>query len=198
MLLTNKPSLTSNIEFEGASFCIDVRFKNIIKVIQSAEDNDLSTIDKLYVGLYLLTKNEVLKKYIDNPNLYSAEAITKASELYEYIFSEVLANGKETEVETDLAGNPLPVQEENEKVMSYIHDQDYIFSSFVQAYGIRLYEETDSMSWNEFQSLLNGLPDDTKLMKVIEIRTMDIPKGKGTEEQAKAVKKAKKQYRLPD
>lgn len=196
MLLTNKPSLDSQMEFEGAFFNINLRFENVLRILEVLEDEQLSEIDQTYICLHLLTGeyNDYYEeaKYLDvNTLMYSAR-------LLKAIFERFLFIENENAVMTDLAGNPLPVEvAESERSFSYTHDADYIYSSFLQAYGIRLYEEVDKMSWHEFQVLFEGLPDNTKIMEVIKIRTMDIPKGKGTEEQAQAIRKAKKQYALP-
>jgi len=44
-------------------------------------------------------------------------------------------------------------------------------SSFAQQYGIRLYQEYDSISCEEFRQLLIGLNGDTALGQVIRIRS---------------------------
>ena len=60
------------------------------------------------------------------------------------------------------------------KYMDIEQDWPYICASFMQAYGIDLYTDK-TMHILRFQSLLQGLPKDTKLAEVISIRAAEIP-----------------------
>lgn len=51
-----------------------------------------------------------------------------------------------------------------------IIDGEFIVASFQQAYGIDL-TSIDYMHWHRFKALLAGLPDDTKMSKIIGYRT---------------------------
>lgn len=55
-------------------------------------------------------------------------------------------------------------------------DWDLIVSSFAQQYGIRLYNEYENMSCEEFRQLLSGLNGDTPLGYVVQIRAEKDPK----------------------
>lgn len=197
MLLTKKPPLHSQFEYKGVNFCIDLSFNNILSVFEILGDEDLSKIDKLYISLYYLTGESGFKSYTDDSNMITDESIKSNSKLLNAIFEHYLKSDKADYVETDIAGNPLPQVEEKERNFSFIHDASFIYASFIQAYRINLYEQHDKMSWKEFMALFDGLPNDTKIMRVIEIRTAKIPTGKGTEEQAKELRKAKRFYALP-
>lgn len=50
------------------------------------------------------------------------------------------------------------------------YDWDLIVSSFLEQYGIRLYEEYDTISHLEFNQLLRGINSETALGKVVRIR----------------------------
>lgn len=56
----------------------------------------------------------------------------------------------------------------NVRLIDYIEDGDHIVASFQQAYGIDL--TTEDMHWHRFKALLSGLPDDTKLAKIMGYR----------------------------
>ena len=67
-----------------------------------------------------------------------------------------------------------PVNEKSgEKVIDFEKDAFFLISGFRQAYGIDLVRE--DLHYLEFVALLNGLPEDTKIMEIIRIRTMEIP-----------------------
>lgn len=50
----------------------------------------------------------------------------------------------------------------------YIIDGEYIYSSFLQCYGIDLIDI--NMHWWKFKALFNGLSEDTKMAQVMQIR----------------------------
>lgn len=91
-------------------------------------------------------------------------------------------------------GQPEPAREEP----SFDLDEDggRIYAAFLQAYQINLRKLT--MHWWVFCALLEGLPRDTHLAEVIDIRTRELPTGTSAE----AVKakhrlmKAKERYAL--
>lgn len=55
-------------------------------------------------------------------------------------------------------------------------DWDLIVSSFAQQYGIRLYNEYETISCEEFRQLLSGLNGDTSLGYVVQTRAEKDPK----------------------
>lgn len=63
----------------------------------------------------------------------------------------------------------------NEKVVDYITDADYIYSAFHEMYGIDLI--TSDMHWYKFQALFRGLHD-TKLNEIIGYRLYKNTSGK--------------------
>ena len=73
----------------------------------------------------------------------------------------------------DLVKDDRP-KDNGPKYMDIEQDWGYICASFMQAYGIDLYTDK-SIHILRFQALLQGLPGDTKLAKVIEIRAAEIP-----------------------
>lgn len=77
---------------------------------------------------------------------------------------------------------------------SYEHDADYIYSAFMQAYGLDLARK--SLHWWQFRALFRSLPEDTQLVKIIGYRTMKIPP-KVSKEQRQHYEKLKRIYALP-
>lgn len=62
------------------------------------------------------------------------------------------------------------------RCFDYIQDAPYIYSAFMQAYGIDLFEEQGRMHWWKFRALMQGLPEGTKLAEIIQIRLKPMPK----------------------
>jgi hypothetical protein len=57
-----------------------------------------------------------------------------------------------------------------DKVLDYFEDGDYIYASFLQAYGIDLVD-VDHLHWHKFQALMRSLPEDTKLSQIMGYRS---------------------------
>lgn len=81
-----------------------------------------------------------------------------------------------------------------EPVFSYSQDHAYIVAAFRQAYGMSL-EDIQKTHWWEFQALLTGLPEDTRLSQIMRIRSMEIdPKASPAEKLR--IQKAKSLLRI--
>ena len=115
---------------------------------------------------------------------FSSEAIEKIVEFYH-------------------CGKKVERNEDRTNVLDFKIDENLIYAAFRQAYNIDLYDlEQEELHWYKFKALLDGIPPNTALSKVIEIRAYDgddpdykklrdkfaLP-GKLTEEQEAAGKK---------
>ena len=65
-------------------------------------------------------------------------------------------------------------QKDSEPVIDFQQDADLILAAFRQAYGIDL--KKSGMHWCEFSALLKGIPRNTRLAEIIDIRQRPIPK----------------------
>ena len=68
---------------------------------------------------------------------------------------------------------------DRERTYDYSIDADAIYSSFAQAYGIRL--DRTQMHWYEFRALFANMPEDCAIGRLIRIRSMkdsDVPREK--------------------
>lgn len=57
----------------------------------------------------------------------------------------------------------------SERIYDFMEDGEFIVSSFQAAYGIDL-TAGEYMHWHRFKALFDGLPDDTKMSKIISYR----------------------------
>ena len=81
-----------------------------------------------------------------------------------------------------------------EPVFSYSQDHAYVVAGFRQAYGMSL-EDIHKTHWWEFQALLSGLPEGTRLSQIMRIRSMEIdPKASPAEKLR--IQKAKSLLRI--
>ncbi|HJG21459.1 Gp15 family bacteriophage protein [Enterococcus durans] len=182
----NDPLVTS-IEFDGTEMPIDLTFDNVLDVFDILEDVDLFPEEKVNMSLELLIS--------DFEKIFQG-----SSEQQFLLFNHILENyisvsGSEG-VETDRLGNPMPNAIKKKNNISLVHDAKYIYASFRQI-GINLFEEQGKLMWEEFQALLESLPDDTILARIIQIRTWEPSKGESAKEKER-MRKLQQKYALPD
>ncbi|WDF02959.1 Gp15 family bacteriophage protein [Shouchella hunanensis] len=177
-------SLTDEIEIGEQSYKLDMSFDNIIRLIDMIGDAELDDDIKVETGLEMLIGTSL-----------ELDLSTK-SKVFHQIFEKAVAQ-KELKPCLDRQGNPMP-ESESAKVYSLSQDAEYIYASFMQDYGIDLFEQQGKMHWNKFKALLSGLRNDTKFKEVVQIRTSDLPKGKGTEKERQRMSELKKTYELKE
>ncbi|WP_195493208.1 Gp15 family bacteriophage protein [Enterococcus gallinarum] len=162
--------LTTEIEFEGITYPLDLAFDNVLDVLDAISDKSLMAWEKVDLALNLL---------VGESNLNFA----KQMELWELILNRHIQIGSQEKVVYDLEGNPMPTPKssDDKKSMDLVQDAKYIYASFRQI-GINLFEEQGKMHWEEFQAILESLPDDTILPKIVQIRNWSPSKGESEKE----------------
>lgn len=162
--------LTTEIEFEGSVYPLDLAFDNVLDVLDVIADKSLMAWEKVDLALNLL---------VGESNL----TFEKQMELWELILNRHIQIGSQEKVIYDLEGNPMPTPKssDDKKSMDLVQDAKYIYASFRQI-GINLFEEQGKMHWEEFQAILESLPDDTILPKIVQIRNWSPSKGESEKE----------------
>lgn len=79
---------------------------------------------------------------------------------------------------------------------SFEYDDALIFSAFMQMYHIDL-SQVSFLHWWKFRALFYALPEDTKLVKVMGYRSIEIDKKTMPSERVKFLTEMKKVYKLP-
>ena len=114
--------------------------------------------------------------------------------MWNEIFELYLDSTKEEMVKYDIAGNPMPTKEV-EPLIDLDQDAEFLYSSFIQAYGINLIREQGKLHWYEFKALLNGLPENTIIKQIIHIRSYE-PGEHDSKEYKKQMQDLQDFYRL--
>jgi len=162
---------------------VDLSFDNILLLLELLNSDELDDVSKIELGIEFLLGKPL---EID---------IEEQHQVFTELFERFIQVPQQ--VRTDRLGNPLPVQDEAKPNYCFNHDAEYIYASFMQAYGIDLIEEQGKLHWVKFKALVDGLPDDTKFRQVIDIRMRKLPTGKGAADERKALMALKKTYALP-
>lgn len=138
------------IVFGGRRIKIKPYFWRVLRCNEVMTDALLSDADKIDVCLRLLVGRRKSWRFRRDKQ-----------RLLEALFA-FLARGK---------------KEEGEKLFDFVQDADYIYSAFLQTYGLDLLGKSGAnLHWWTFTALLYGLPDDTRLMQIVDIRARPLPK----------------------
>ena len=180
--------LDDTVEIDGKTYELNMAFDNILRLIDLLEDKEVDPITKINTGLEMLI-DDTLDEY----------SIEKKDEIFYSLIKEIFKIDEEDIQPTDIDGNPMPrMPEDEKKTYDLKQDAEYIYASFMSDYGIDLFEQQGKLHWYKFKALLGGLTEGSKFLRVIEIRTMELPKGKGMEKERQRIKKLKEIYKLKD
>lgn len=69
------------------------------------------------------------------------------------------------------------------QVYSFEFDDDYIYSAFLDQYGIDL-QDIDYLHWWKFKAMFKSLKEDNEIVKIMGYRSMDITKIKDKEQRS--------------
>lgn len=81
------------------------------------------------------------------------------------------------------------------QIYSFEHDDDYIYSAFMDQYNIDL-QDIKNLHWWKFKAMFKSLKEDNEIVKIMGYRSMDLSKIKDKEEKA-YYKKMQELYKLP-
>ncbi|HEP1592716.1 TPA: bacteriophage Gp15 family protein [Streptococcus pyogenes] len=179
--------LVESFEFRGEIYSINLSFNKVLDVFDVIDDDFLNEAEKCFLCLDIL---------LDRTDL----PFTYAVDLWVYIKTNFIDVERPEKPQLDIKGNPMPVvkeKEDNKKVIDLSLDAEFIYASFRQAYQINLLKEQNRLSWIEFKALLNALPDDTVMQRIIAIRQWE-DDGEGSKKYRDNMRKLKAKYSLDE
>ena len=143
------------IEYKGRGIWLGLYFDVVLRAFELIQDKSFNPWEKVDI---------LLEMFVENPEALQGLDIYEKDMLVGIIFDRFIDNEKDKRS----SSNQKP-QYDLEK------DAEYIYASFLYDYGIDLFEQQGKMHWKKFKALLAGLSEDSKFMKVIGYRTMEIP-----------------------
>ncbi len=160
-------------EYKGLK--VNTNFRSFILFELLMQDNEVSKEDKIYLSLKLFYNEPItdVKTAIDGI-------------LWFYTLGE--NENKKTSQNNQ--------KKRNKEIYSYEYDAKYIYSAFLDQYGIDL-NEIGYLHWFKFKSLFDGLKDENKICEIMGYRAIDLSKIKDKDKEKK-YKKLKQLYALPD
>nr|DAW16222.1 MAG TPA: hypothetical protein [Caudoviricetes sp.] len=200
--------LTDKLVIDDKEYALDLSFDNVLKMFEMMRDDDIPEYIKPHFAIRMLiskslagtTREEKAKSFNNDFENYSIEEMSK---VFKSVFEEhiSLSDVKDNHVEYDLAGNPMKTtaSDDTKQRAPYDirYDGDYIYASFLQAYGIDLFDVQGELHWKKFNALLSGLPEGTKFMEVVKIRKWKPQKGDSAEYKEE-MRRLQKDYALPN
>lgn len=169
---------------------INFAFDNVLRFSDLLESENVPDDRKIYEGLSMLIGRETVDELL-------TEIPNEFANVYTHLMTTLFDDIEEHQA-VDLNGNPMPMPK-SEKTFDIKQDAEFIYASFLFDYGIDLFEAQGKLDYRKFMALLKSLSSDSKLQKVIEIRQMDVPTGKGVKPKDKdAIRKAKNYYKLKE
>ena len=146
------------IVFRENEYRLDLTYDKVLNVKRMYTEKLLDDADILTGALELFGSPERVVLRLSWP---------ERSALLEQIFRE------------KIAGRPRPKIGQQKILFDFEEDGEYIYASFMQAYGIDLIDQQGKLPWNRFMALFQGLPSGTKIKEIMRIRDMDIPTPNG-------------------
>lgn len=81
------------------------------------------------------------------------------------------------------------------QIYSFNFDDDYIYSAFLDQYGIDL-QDIEYLHWWKFKAMFKSLKEDNEIVKIMRYRSMDLNKIKDKEEK-NYYRKMQELYKIP-
>jgi len=168
------------LEVGGEKIFINTDFRTWIRFDEALFWSDKPMEERLYSALHICYDGKIPADI--NSAVHAAIGF----------YSPKNEQKKETDKNTQ---NEQVVSSRSKQIYSFTHDASLICAAFLSQYGIDLTK--DDMHWWLFRALFEGLTDENKICKVMEIRSVDLSKIKDKEQKAH-YRRLKRIYRLPD
>ena len=165
--------LPTTVDIEGIEYEINSDFRTSILFELLMQDIEIEDEEKTIQALQLYYKK--CPKNID-------EAINKMLWFY--------SCGKENTLKAD-----NKTGSSSEKIYDFDYDDEYIYSAFLDQYGIDL-NEIEYLHWWKFKAMFKALKEDNEIVKIMGYRSIDLSKVED-KKQKEFYKKMKKTYEIP-
>lgn len=173
-------TLPESLNIDGFDYPIDTDYTTFILVEELLEDRTLNGTEKSFELWELLFTEE--KPEMNEDAVKQIEWFYRCGKVESQKRKEAIV--KRTQSRRSLV----------EQIYDFECDDQYIFSAFMQCYGIDLTEV--SMHWWKFKALFNSLSSDCEFVKIMGYRSADVSKIKDKEEKQR-ITRLQALYALP-
>ena len=153
-------SLPHTVNVGGVAVAINIGHRAGIAFTSVLEDSSLSDEDKLSRALDIYYKDRDVARH-------DVSALIKAAlDFYSY---DPAGHYGRTRAALNKGGDK---PRKTKQLISYVKDGALIYAAFMQQYGIDLAD--GELHWHKFRALLDGLTEDTQLVKVMRYRSIKL------------------------
>lgn len=170
--------LPEHVEIDGKKYPINTDFRISILFELLMQDKSILDREKVYMALNL---------YYPKIPHDLVQAVDKMLWFYRC--------GKDDENDSVRNGSPAGSRKAG-MIYSFEHDAEYIYSAFLDQYGIDL-QDIEHLHWWKFRALFKGLKEDNLIVKIMGYRAIEITDDMSDSEK-KYYRKMKQIYALPD
>lgn len=164
-----------SVDIGGEEVKINSDFRTSILFELLIQDESVLEEERLYLAL---------KLYYEN--------IPEDADIEQYINKMLwFYRGGKTEEELKSKGKGS----KSNRIYDYDIDAEYIYSAFMEQYGIDL-QDIEYLHWWKFKALFTSLNENTQMAKIMQYRNIDLNKIDNKEEKER-YRKLKKIYELP-
>ena len=165
--------LPTTVDIEGIEYEINSDFRTSILFELLMQDVEIEYEEKIIQALQLY--------YRQCPHNID-EAINKMLWFY--------SCGKENNLKSSSKNGS-----NSEQIYNFNYDDEYIYSAFLDQYGIDL-NEIEYLHWWKFKAMFKALKEDNEIVKIMGYRSIDLSKVED-KKQKEFYKKMKKTYEIP-
>ena len=165
--------LPATLEIDSLNYPINSDFRTSILFEELMQDASIKSEEKIDLAIKLYFKNRVINKQ---------KAIEQLLWFYKCGKEEKKSNKGEKGIATT-------------NIYSYEHDDEYIYSAFLEQYNIDL-QDIEYLHWWKFKAMFKSLRE-CKFVEIMGYRSMGID-SKMPKSQQTFYKRMKAIYRLPD
>jgi len=168
---------------------IATSYRVVLEYFRLCRDSGLDDTEKGYLATSLFFKVEG-----EGPDKALEVLSRYGQDVFEFIAWYISRGAADDESEAERVEKER-VEKEEDRVFDILVDSERIFAGFRQAYGIDL--RFENMHWWDFLTLLNNIPESTRLSDVMRIRGQKLPKPtKHNGEELERMQKLKRKFLL--
>ena len=172
--------LPTTVTVGGTEYPIDTDFRTSILFEQMAVDVDIEDKDKWrYLLEYYYQDIRVTDENVNG-------LVEEALKFYRCERGQLQSSSESCRSSSSSS---------NDKIYDFDYDDMYIYSAFLQQYGIHL-QDIEYLHWWKFKAMFNSLKEDCKFCKILEYRSVDLAQIQD-EVQKNHYRKMKELYKLP-
>ena len=176
-LLTSK--LPTNISIDDIKFEINSNFRQSILFEELILNEDISKEE---------VQDKAIQLYYKQPIIQSYRPLALQGIIWFY------SCGRSEEETTSRKEHYNNIKSSD--IYSFKYDDEYIYSAFLDQYGIDL-QDIDYLHWWKFKAMFKSLKSDNKIVEIMGYRSMDLNSIKDKEQKA-FYKKMQDLYKLPE